>query len=118
MKKETLSSNNTLSNVTDSVELSYRTPGGDRIEPANEYIYEITKYLIYRKEHRIELVDSTYVKSKKLLKSKSKVSNKKEDIAEYYSISLIGAPKEYIIENNLPNYKLLKKIKLCQKKKK
>lgn len=102
----------------DSVELTYRTPAGERIEIANGYIYEITKYFISRKEHRVEILDSVYVSSKKLLKSKSKISNKKGDTCEYISISLIGAPIEYITKNNLPNYQLLKKIKTCQRKKK
>lgn len=117
-KKENLSSKVTQLELNDSIELSYRTSNGDRIEPANEFIYEITKYIIYRKEHRVEVENSMFVKSDKLLKSKSHISNKKEPVAEFYSISLIGAPKEFIVKNNLPFYQLLKKDKLCQKKRK
>lgn len=118
MKKENLSSKVIPLELNDSVELSYRTQSGDRVEPANQFIYEITKYIVYRKEHRVEIDDSMFIKSDKPLKSKSHISNKKDSIAEFYSISLIGAPKEFIIKNNLPFYQLLKKDKLCQKKRK
>lgn len=118
MKKENLSSKVIPLELNDSVELSYRTQSGDRVESANQFIYEITKYIVYRKEHRVEIDDSMFIKSDKPLKSKSHISNKKEPVAEFYSISLIGAPKEFIIKNNLPFYQLLKKDKLCQKKRK
>ena len=108
-----------VSFTNEGIELSFRTESGDRVEPAKEYIYEISKYKIFRNEHRVELIADEYVKSKKFIKFKDKVIGKKKDpVFEYITVSLIGAPKEFIERNNLPFYKLQKKLKSCQKKKK
>lgn len=118
-KKDKVLSSNIPSLTNEGIELSFRTESGDRVEPAKEYIYEISKYQLFKNEGRVEIVAQEYVKSKKFIKFKDKVLGKKKDnIIEYITVSLIGAPKEYIEKNNLPFYKLQKKLKSCQRKKK
>lgn len=89
-------------------QLSFRDKNDNRIEPAKYYLYEISKYIIYKKENRCELFASKFLMSKKYIEFKDLVESSKE-CTIYTICSLIGAPKEYI--ENLPIYELKKKIK-------
>ena len=91
-------------------QLSFRTGNGEIIEPANEFIYEFNKYAIYRKESRIELLESKFIKSKTFIKFKTRMIPFPE-YKEYLSVSLIGAPREYL------KYLPLSEIKKKKKKK-
>ena len=89
-------------------QLSFRDKKDNQIEPAKYYIYEVSKYIIYKKENRCELFASKFLMSKKYIELKNSVETSKE-CTIYITCSLIGAPKEYI--ENLPIYELKKKTK-------
>lgn len=96
-------------------QLSYRAGLGERIEPANGFIYEVTEYISYKKESRIELEENFFLKCSKETKFKFK-----REIYPLYDrfteVTLIGAPIKFIIENNLPIFELQHKIKVKNEK--
>ena len=86
---------------------SYLTLDGSRIYPASAFIYEVTTYKLFRK--RAELINSKFFKSSKPLTMLDyKIIRKKDYILEQ-TVVWLGAPIEYIIDNNLPVFNQKKK---------
>lgn len=82
----------------------------DKIESMPYFLYEISYYKI--EKNMAGLLDFKYFKSDKLLNIKNKIECKRYKnylIIRY--INLIGAPIEFIKENNLQLYELKKKKK-------
>ena len=74
--------------------------GDDKIEAKSDFIYEVTLY--EHSKNFIRLLDSCYYKSNKLLKLKNKIIIKRyKNRYLIKSINMIGAPLEFIKENNL-----------------
>lgn len=88
--------------------VSYRTGLGEIVEPANGFIYEVTKYAIYKNEARVELIESKFIKCSKEVKFRTKIIMYPE-YKVYISATLIGAPLEYL--KYLPLFVLKKKKK-------
>lgn len=96
-----------------TIPVSYRF-GENRIEPMPYFLYEVSIYKITK--NMACILDSKYFKSDKLLKIKKDAEYKKVKdgtIARY--IDLLGAPMEFIQENNLPIYELRKPSKKKKK---
>lgn len=92
-----------------TIPVSYRF-GENRIEPMPYFLYEVSIYVITK--NMASLFDSKYFKSNKLLKIKNEVVCKKfkgYKIVRY--VDLLGAPMEFIKENNLSIYELRKPSK-------
>ncbi len=94
---------------------SYLTSDGSRIYPAPFFLYEVTTYKLYNAKQaapakgRAELIDSRFFKTTKPLKTLEYRSIKKSDYLLEQSITWIGAPMSYILDNNLPIYDPKKK---------
>lgn len=96
-----------------TIPVSYRF-GENRIEPMPYFLYEVSIYKITK--NMAGLLDSKYYKSDKLLKIKNEVESKKyKDYSIVRYIDLLGAPMEFIRENNLPIYELRKPFKKKKK---
>lgn len=88
--------------------------GENRIEPMPYFLYEVSIYKIAK--DMVGLLGSKYYKSDKLLKIKNEVEYKKfKDYQVVRYIDLLGAPMEFIEENNLPIYELRKPSKKKKK---
>lgn len=91
------------------IPVSYRF-GEHRIEPMPYFLYEVGIYKIT--EDSAGILGSKYFKSDKLLDFKTEVEHKKfKDYRLVKYIDLLGAPIEFIEENNLSIYELRKPIK-------
>lgn len=93
---------------------SYLTSDGSRIWPAPFFLYEVLTYKLFNEKQakptkgRAELVNSKFFKSSKPLKLEYKII-RKSDYSLEMSIVWIGAPMEYIRDNNLEIYDPKKK---------
>ena len=88
--------------------------GEDRVEPMPYFLYEVSIYKIAK--DMACLLDSKYFKSDNLLKIKNEVTHKKfKDYQIVRYINLLGAPMEFIEENNLQIYELRKSSKKKKK---
>ena len=88
--------------------------GEDRVEPMPYFLYEVSIYKIAK--NMAGLLDSKYFKSDNLLKIKNEVTCKKfKDYKIVRYINLLGAPMEFIEENNLLIYELRKSSKKKKK---
>lgn len=86
---------------------SFLTGTGDKVRPAKSFIYELSIYKIYK--DRVELIESKYYSSENRLslrKVDKIIKGKNYSLGVY--IDWIGAPVEYIKNNNL---KLISKKK-------
>jgi hypothetical protein len=92
---------------------SYLTSDGSRIYPAPFFLYEVVTYKIYRKtapcKGRAELIDSKFFKATKPLKTLGYRAIKKPDYLLEQSVTWIGAPMSYILDNKLSIYNPKKK---------
>lgn len=96
-----------------TIPVSYRF-GENRIEPMPYFLYEVSVYKITK--NMAGILDSKFFKSDKLLKIKNDVECKKfKDYQIVRYIDLLGAPMEFIKENNLPIYELRKPSKKKKK---
>lgn len=96
-----------------TIPVSYRF-GENRIEPMPYFLYEVSVYKITK--NMAGILDSKFFKSDKLLKIKNEVECKKfKDYQIVRYIDLLGAPMEFIKENNLPIYELRKPSKKKKK---
>lgn len=96
-----------------TIPVSYRLEE-DRIEPMPYFLYEVSIYKITKSMACI--LDSKCFKSDKLLKIKKTVEHKKlKDYSIVRYINLLGAPIDFIKENNLPIYELRKPSKKKKK---
>lgn len=96
-----------------TIPVSYRF-GENRIEPMPYFLYEVSIYKVAK--NMAGLLDSKYYKSDKLLKIKNEVTCKRfKDYQIIRYIDLLGAPMEFIKENNLPIYELRKPSKKKKK---
>lgn len=78
------------------------------------FLYEVSVYKIAK--NMAGLLDSKFFKSDKLLKIKNEVTCKKfKDYQIVRYVDLLGAPMEFIEENNLPIYELRKPSKKKKK---
>lgn len=95
------------------IPISYRFEE-HRVEPMPYFLYEVGIYKITNDSACI--LGSKYFKSDKLLNLKSEVEQRKFSnyrLLKY--VDLLGAPMEFIEENNLPIYELRKPIKKKKK---
>lgn len=86
---------------------SYLTSDGSRIYPAPFFLYEVVTYKLYNSKPykgRAELIDSKFFKASKPLAMLGYKAIKKPDYLLEQSVTWIGAPMEYILDNNLPIY--------------
>ena len=94
---------------------SYLTLDGSRIYPTPFFLYEVVTYKLYNAKQaspakgRAELINSKFFKSSKPLTTLGYKSIKKPDHLLEQSIAWIGAPVQYITDNNLPIYDPKKK---------
>lgn len=92
---------------------SYLTSDGSRIYPAPFFLYEVITYKLYKQtalcKGRVELIDSKFFKASKPLKTLGYRAIKKPDFLLEQSITWIGAPMSYILDNKLPIYDPKKK---------
>lgn len=96
-----------------TIPVSYRF-GDDRIEPMPYFLYEVSVYKITK--NMACILSSKFYKSDKLLKIKNTVECKKfKDHSIVRYVDLLGAPMEFIQENNLPIYELKKPSKKKKK---
>lgn len=86
---------------------SYLTLDGSRIYPAPFFLYEVTTYKLYK--DRAELIDSKFFKASKPLKTLGYKALKKSDYLLEQTVAWIGAPMQFILDNNLPIYDPKKK---------
>lgn len=95
---------------------SYLTSDGSRIYPAPFFLYEVMTYKLFNEKQakpskgRVELVNSKFFKSSKPLKLEYKIV-RKSDYSLEMSMTWIGAPMDYIRDNNLLIYDPKKKTK-------
>ena len=69
------------------------------VQDTNSFVYCISVYKIFQK--RAELVSEKYYSSKNVLKFKKKdLKLKKKDYILHRYVDLIGAPLEYLLNNN------------------
>lgn len=69
------------------------------IQVKDKFIYCSSIYKIYKK--RVELISETYYALNKIIKLKKKdFYLKKKDYILYRFIDLVGAPLEYLLNNN------------------
>lgn len=93
---------------------SYLTSDGSRVYPAPFFLYEVVTYKLFNEKQakpskgRAELINSKFFKSSKPLKLEYKIKRTKDYSLEI-SITWIGAPMEYILDNKLPIYDPKKK---------
>jgi hypothetical protein len=101
--------------IKKEVEISYINKDDNRIIIAPFFIYELTtsKYIIDNKQHRYEVLNSKMVKSNKEIRSKFIIqyipNKKKMEYCIMKDLIMIGAPIEYITNNNFPVWELNKK---------
>ena len=96
-----------------TIPVSYRF-GENRIEPMPYFLYEVSIYKLTK--NMACILDSKFYKSDKLLKIKKDVEYKKvKDGSIVRYVDLLGAPMEFIQENNLPIYELRKPSKKKKK---
>lgn len=92
---------------------SYLTSDGSRIYPASAFLYEVTTYKIYNKtklcKGRAELINSKFFKASKPLTTLGYKAIKKLDHLLEQSVTWLGAPMQYILDNKLPVYDPKKK---------
>lgn len=94
---------------------SYLTSDGSRIYPAPVFLYEVTTYKLYNAKQaapskgRAELVNSKFFKASKPLTTLGYRALKKQDYLLEQAVTWIGAPMQYILDNNLPIYDPKKK---------
>lgn len=93
---------------------SYLTSDGSRIWPAPFFLYEVLTYKLFNEKQakpakgRVELVNSKFFKSSKPLKLEYKILREKDYSLEM-SMVWVGAPVDYIRDNNLEIYDPKKK---------
>lgn len=94
---------------------SYLTSDGSRIYPAPFFLYEVVTYKLYNAKQtapckgRAELIDSKFFRASKPLTTLGYKAIKKPDYLLEQSITWIGAPMSYILDNKLPIYDPKKK---------
>ena len=94
---------------------SYLTSDGSRIYPAPCFLYEVTTYKLYNAKQsfpskgRAELVNSKFFKSSKPLKTLDYKILRTPDYILEQTVTWLGAPIEYILDNHLPIYDPKKK---------
>jgi len=94
---------------------SYLTSDGSRITPAPFFLYEVTTYKLYNSKQaspakgRAELINSKFFKAYKPLKTLGYKALKTPGYLLEMTVSWLGAPLQYILDNNLPNYDPKKK---------
>lgn len=90
---------------------SYLTSDGSRIYPAPFFLYEVVTYKLYKPtcKGRAELINSKFFKVTKPLKTLGYRAIKKPEYLLEQSITWIGAPMSYILDNKLPIYDPKKK---------
>lgn len=82
----------------------------DQIEVLPYFLYEVDLYRI--EPMRANLLASKFIKSNKLLDVEEvKVIKRFKNLSIDRFVTLLGAPKSFIEENNLPKYELKKKKK-------
>ena len=78
---------------------NYLTGTGDKISPANSFLYEISYYKVYK--DRFECIGSKYISSVNRLNIKKSCKIKKNKLCNLcVYIDWVGAPIEYIKEQN------------------
>ena len=94
---------------------SYLTLDGSRIYPAPFFLYEVCTYKLFNDKQakpskgRAELIDSKFFKASKPLTTLGYKALKKQDYLLEQTVTWIGAPMQYILDNNLPIYDPKKK---------
>lgn len=94
---------------------SYLTLDGSRIYPASAFLYEVSTYKILNSKQatpqkgRAELVNSKFFITSKPLTMLGYKAIKNKDYLLEMSITWIGAPMPYILDNKLPIYDPKKK---------
>ena len=92
---------------------SYLTSDGSRIYPAPFFLYEVITYKLYKPtalcKGRAELINSKFFKASKPLTTLGYKALKKQDYLLEQTVTWIGAPMQYILDNNLPIYDPKKK---------
>lgn len=91
------------------IPVSYQHEYG-RVEPMPYFLYEVS---VYRLERNLAgIVNSKFIKSDKFIEIKhGSIYKYCKGYTLVKSIDLLGAPMEFIQENNLPIYELKKKKK-------
>lgn len=94
-----------------TVQESFLTSNGSRIYPAPFFLYEVTTYKLFRDKHggRAELVNSKFFKASKPLTTLDYKAIKTKDYLLEMTVTWIGAPMQYITDNNLSIYDPKKK---------
>lgn len=96
---------------------SYLTSDGSRIYPAQAFIYEVTTYKLFNAKQaapskgRAELINSKFFAFTKPLTTLNYKALKKPDYLLEQTVTWLGAPMDYILDNNLPIYDPKKKKK-------
>lgn len=85
-----------------TIPVSYRLEE-NRIEPMSYFLYEVSLYKIT--ENTANIIDSKYFKSNKFLEIKIECKKFKNFLLIRY-VNLLGAPIEFIRENDIPIYEL------------
>lgn len=89
---------------------------GNIVETMPYFLYEVSVYKIAK--NIAALIGSRFYKSDKLLKIKNDLTVKKfKDYKVVRYINILGVPKEFVEENNLPIYEAKPKKKPKKKKK-
>ena len=94
---------------------SYLTSDGSRIYPASAFIYEVTTYKLFNHKQavpskgRAELVNSKFFKSSKPLTTLDYRIIKRQEYTLEQTVVWLGAPIQYILDNNLPIFDQKKK---------
>lgn len=87
---------------------------GNMVEIMPYFLYEVSVYKIAK--NMAVLMDSRFYKSDKLLRINNDVTVKKLkdcDVIRY--IDILGVPKEFVEENNLPIYEVKRNLKRKKK---
>lgn len=95
---------------------SYRF-GSNRVVEAPCFIYEVCVYKLSK--GMVAIQGSKYYRSDRLanIKNEEVVLKKTKEYTLVKMIDIIGVPKDFIEENNLPLYKLKEKKNIKKKKK-
>ena len=101
--------------VKNTLPTSYLTPDGSRIYPANAFLYEVNTYKLFNSKQaipssgRAELINSKFFAANKPLTTLSYKAVINKNYLLEMSITWIGAPMQYILDNKLPIYDPKKK---------
>lgn len=93
--------------IPDNIPTTYKYKGEQVLIESN-YVYEVDVYLIQKNRANI-LCSRTYISDKELKVKDVEIIKRGKDYNIQRFITLVGAPIEFIQENNLPIYELYKK---------